>query len=197
MKSKYIYYLEKKEKIAIAKTMAFMSYNPSIGRVLEKGGVKVFQNMVVKKINILQYIKTKKQFEIFHKKWLNEIIKNINTNGVNLNKKCSVGQAQKAINVFLKLFVDWSNLPNKKVARILLPFLHVPLDRILMNNMQAKFPEDYEKKIKIFRKNNSNSLSLIGEKEYYAWQNIFRELNPKKPLLFDIVWAVERERQKF
>ena len=36
--------LENEEK-CIVEVMAFMSYNPSIGRDLEKGGVKKFQKM--------------------------------------------------------------------------------------------------------------------------------------------------------
>jgi len=95
--------------------MAFMSYNPSIGRVLEKGGVKTFQDMVVQKESKFKDINTKKKFDSFHKEWMFEFINSIKTNK---NQECSYGQAQKAINVFMKLYVDWARLPNKKTAKV-------------------------------------------------------------------------------
>lgn len=40
--------LSQKENDVITEVMAFMSYNPSIGRVLEKEGVKKFKNLAKK-----------------------------------------------------------------------------------------------------------------------------------------------------
>ena len=132
---KFIEELKKREKQSIIEVMAFMSYNPSIGRVLKKGGVKVFQEMVIQKVSKLEEISTMEDFDTFHKKWVSEFIDKIKTNKT-LNIECSYGQAQKAINVFLKLFVDWANLPDENTAKKILPFLHVPLDKILMKNVK-------------------------------------------------------------
>ncbi|MGH7410438.1 MAG: hypothetical protein ACREJ6_05170, partial [Candidatus Methylomirabilis sp.] len=44
------------ESEAVVRVMAFMSYNPSIGRVLQKGGVTIFQEMAVKKVQRLANI---------------------------------------------------------------------------------------------------------------------------------------------
>ena len=96
--------LKKKEKQSIIEVMAFMSYNPSIGRVLEKGGVKKFQNMVISKVTVLTNIKNTEDFDTFHKQWMSEFMNNIKTNSGDI---CSYGQAQKAINVFLKLLVKF------------------------------------------------------------------------------------------
>ena len=94
--------LKKREEPSKIEVMAFMSYNPSIGRVLKRDSVKVFQEMALKKVNRLKEMKTQDSFDNFHKNWVREFIKKIKTNK---NRKCSYGQAQKAINVFLKLFV--------------------------------------------------------------------------------------------
>ncbi len=170
--------------------MAFMSYNPSIGRVLEKGGVKKFQNMVISKVAILTNIKKTEDFDTFHKQWASEFMNNIKINSGDI---CSYGQAQKAINVFLKLLVDWSNLPDPDTAKKVRPFLHVPLDSILMKTISKHYNYFYKKEIKSLQRGiYSFSLSNINEIVYYKWQYFFREKNPEKPLLFDIEWAINR-----
>ena len=187
---RFIEELRKREKQSIIEVMAFMSYNPSIGRVLEKGGVKVFQEMAVQKVNKLKEINTKRDFDAFHRKWMSEFMNNIKTNK---NLECSYGQAQKAINVFLKLFVDWANLPDENTAKKILPFLHVPLDKILMKNIKIEYPDFYQREIKPLQKYNySFSLSKVDYETYSKWQDFFREKYPEKPLLFDITWAINR-----
>lgn len=186
----FIEKLKKREKQSIIEVMAFMSYNPSIGRVLKKGGVKVFQKMAIQKVSKLKEINTKEGFDTFHKKWMSEFIKKIKTNK---NDECSYGQAQKAINVFLKLFVDWANLPDENTAKKILPFLHVPLDRILMKKVSENYAAFYEQEIKPLQTSNQSfSLSKVNEDIYARWQNFFREKYPEKPLLFDIAWAINR-----
>ncbi len=184
--TKFIEELKEREKQSIIEVMAFMSYNPSIGRVLEKGGVKIFQEMAIQKVSELKNINTKKEFDTFHKKWMSEFMNNIKTNK---NLKCSYGQAQKAINVFLKLFVDWANLPDDNTAKKILPFLHVPLDSILMKTVSKNYVQEIKP---LQTSNQSFSLSKVNEDTYTKWQNFFREKYPEKPLLFDVVWAINR-----
>jgi len=190
---KFIENLKKREEQSIIEVMAFMSYNPSIGRVLEKGGVNIFQEMAIRKVDKLKEINTKKEFDAFHKKWMSEFIDKIKTNKRLEGRKCSDGQAQKAINVFLKLFIDWAHLPDEKTAKRILPFLHVPLDKILMKYIKSEYTDFYKREIKPLQKDNySFSLSKVDEKTYNKWQNFFREKYPQKPLLFDITWAINR-----
>lgn len=183
--------LKKNELNAITKVMAFMSYNPSIGRALNKGGVKIFQSMVIRKIKSLHTIHTAEEFDRFHKKWVNQFIKRIKSNQ---NQNCSIGQAQKAINVFLKVYIDWARLPDRITADRLVPYIHVPLDSILMKSIMNKFPK-FKKEILSKRQvnNYSNSLSKIDQSEYDCWQKFFREAHSAKPILFDIIWALERK----
>jgi len=187
--------LKKRESAEIIRVMAFMSYNPSIGRVLRKGGVEIFKSMVVRKVHRLPSIYSIEDFDKFHYDWMNQFIERIRNNK---SKKCSIGQAQKAINVFLKVYVDWAKLPNKRTARRLIRFLHVPLDRILISEVAKKFPKFFKENIQSIRKNNhtiknyNHSLSRIKKSEYIAWQTFFRESNRRKPILFDIIWAIKR-----
>lgn len=186
----FIKKLKKSERETIIEVMAFMSYNPSIGRVLQKRGVKIFQKMAVRKVCKLKEVKTIKKFDSFHKAWIGEFISKIKTNQ---NKTCSYGQAQKAINVFLKLFVDWARLPDKRTAEKILPFLHVPLDSVLMWTICEKYPNFYAREIKPLQKVNWDlSLSKINKCFYIKWQTFFRERYPQKPLLFDVAWAINR-----
>jgi len=188
---KFIKKLTSKEKRSIIEIMALMSYNPSIGRVFKKGGVKKFQKMAVSRLQNLEQIKKIKDFDRFHNRWVCEVRDKIKTNK---NRKCSYGQAQKAINVFLKLLVDWARLPGRRISKRLLPFLHVPLDSILMEEIWENYPFFYEREIRPLQKENNSGLSLakIDMAEYLKWQEFFRKKHPKKPLLFDIAWAINR-----
>jgi hypothetical protein len=188
---KLIRKLKRSENLSIVEVMALMSYNPSIGRVLEEGGVKKFQKMAIKKVKDLKRIKNKRNFDLFHNRWVCEFMERIRTNN---DCDCSYGQAQKAINVFLKLFIDWASLPDSETREKLLPFLHVPLDSILMEAIIKTDPLFYKKDIKPLQKkyNWNLSLSKIGKEEYLRWQRFFREKHPEKPLLFDIVWATNK-----
>lgn len=190
MVNKSIEELKLNENNLIIEVMAFMSYNPSIGRVLEAGGVKKFQEQAKEYAIKLKDIYTIEEFDEFHKAWVNKIIDEIKPNKANNESKCSYGQAQKAINVFLKLYCDWASIPeNTEVLRC---FLHVPLDRILMNAIYKHevYGSNYEFE---FKKRGPTRLKEIKEEEYYKWQNIFRKLHPDKPLDFDLYWAELRK----
>ena len=182
--------LEEEEPNAITKVMAFMSYNPSIGRALEKGGVDKFQSMVLAKVHALPQIMNQDQFNKFHNLWMQQFMAQIKDAR---GGHCSVGQAQKAINVFLKLYVDWAKLPDQTTAERLDHFLHVPLDRIMMTNVKELFPDFFETQISPLRNGNyTHSLSRMERREYKAWQNFFRGSHPPRPILFDIIWALNR-----
>lgn len=145
----FIEKLNTQETQSIIKVMAFMSYNSSIGRVLASGGVDDFQEMAIRKVKKLEKITSIKSFDNFHNIWVQEIINTIKLNKKNKGKSCSYGQAQKPINVFLKLYVDWAKLPRPKIANILLPFLHVPLDSILMKNIKKEYKNFYKKNLSL------------------------------------------------
>lgn len=188
--------LRNKEEQAKICTLALMSYNPSIGRVLERKGVKKFEKIAWGKFSNIRTIDDLNQFDNFHSKFVNKVITEIRTNRGEL---ASYGQAQKPVNVFLKVLVDWANLPDGSIANRIRKFLHVPLDKLLMSNFKREFLKDFENEIrpKYFEKNippqNIFSLSKIDESIYWAWQKAFRRLCPDKPLLLDVMWFLNRQ----
>jgi len=191
----FIKHLESRENESVIKAMAFMAYNPSIGRVLAKNGVKSFAKMATSRVAVLSHITSAEDFDSFHHSWVTEIITKIHRNARGGSKKISYGQAQKPINVFLKLYVDWAHQPDEKTARRLLPWLHVPLDSIVMKNLSKKFSKEFNRDIHPLQ-GKSYSLSKIDRELYYCWQNLFRTKYSIKPLLFDIVWSTRRGHAK-
>jgi hypothetical protein len=177
-------YLEKKENQAVFCSLAMVSYNPSIGRVLEKGGVNTFIRVARKKILDIDNIQTLEDFDSWHGRFAAKIQNQIKTA---LEKPPSYGQAQKPINVFLKVYVDWARLPKKETAERLRPYLHVPLDSVIMKYTKQKLSDYYQKHdLKVVR------LAEMDKDLYNRWQKCFREILPKKPILMDVIWAIHR-----
>ncbi|MEW6163332.1 MAG: hypothetical protein AB1606_08505 [Nitrospirota bacterium] len=209
--------LKQQENQAILEGLAMMAYNPSIGRVLEKGGVNKFVKLMVENIQQLQGINNQEEFDTFHSKVIDLIKNNIKTNR---DKDISYGQAQKPLNVFLKVFVDWSGRPTLEKASHLRKFLHVPLDSILMKEIKDKFPNIYkeyvvnaydsirnsfkESLIQQGKEVNDKDLQevinpfkfsldrIIFKEMYYAWQKCLRNIYPEKPVLLDVLWSMKR-----
>lgn len=183
--------LLKEEDDSVTSVMAFISYNPSIGRVLEKGGVKLFQKIIHQLVNELSNIQLIEEFDVLHKKYIEMILNKLKTSrGTDI----SYGQAQKPINVFFKVYVDWARKPNEEIRSKILSFLHVPLDSVLMKTIKEEYPDWYNIEIKPLQKSQTQefSLSMIDEEIYIKWQRFFRERYPTKPLIFDVAWAINR-----
>ncbi len=188
---KFVAHLLRREEKAVTQVMAFMSYNPAIGRVFEPGGVKKFQRLAQKLVTELHSVTSVDSFDHLHHNYVKTILNNYRTSR---GKRPSYGQGQKAINVFLKVYVDWAGKPNKRVRRNILPYLHVPLDSYLMEEIRWKYKDWYEETIRPFLTNRAQpySLSKMNRKMYIKWQEFFRKRHPKKPLIFDIAWAISR-----
>jgi len=91
------------EKQAILEGLSMMTYNPSIGRVLEEGGVGRFGEIIIKKV---KQLKNKVDSQDEFDKWHHSVIENIQTEiKTNKNERPSYGQAQKPLNVFLKVYI--------------------------------------------------------------------------------------------
>jgi len=177
--------LKQLESKSILCSTAMMTYNPSIGRVLKKGGVDQFIIIAWEKTHTTGNIQRQDEFD----KWHNNFVETVR-NQIQVTSKgesISYGQAQKPVNVFLKVYIDWANLPDLKTASRLRPHLHVPLDSVVMKYVRSHFPKHFQKfKLRI------NPLSSINKEHYYSWQQCFRRIYPEKPLLIDVFWAVKR-----
>ncbi len=180
------------EPSAVVRVMAFMSYNPSIGRVLQGGGVKKFEPLARRLVHGLTHVRNREDFDRLHARAVRTIVMKFQTSR---GKKPSYGQAAKPINVFLKLYVDWAGRPSSTIRRRVLPFLHVPLDSVLMDAIKYEDPTWYgcEVRPQVRGEYDPYSLSHVDRGLYWKWQNYFRARWPKKPLLFDIAWAIYRD----
>lgn len=192
MKYTSIAWLNRNEQAAIDESFAMMAYNPSIGRVLKAGGVKEFKKIAVRKIPQLRYIRNRREFDEFHDRFVNEVMGRIKK--TSSGSKISYGHGQKAVNVFLKVYVDWASYPDRKTAERIKGFLHVPLDYWLMWYVKSECRKDFDKIVKpVYEKEKIEtyglSLSKINKKIYEAWQNLCRKTCSRKPVLLDVIWA--------
>jgi hypothetical protein len=204
------------ESEAVTRTLAMMAYNPSIGRVLEKGGVDRFADLMVETIPKFYGLPTRERFEKIHAETCDRVCSTFKTSH---HEKPSYGQAQKPLNVFLKVYMDWAAQPTRDLAQSLRPFLHVPLDSLLMEFIAREFPDKYKTRIVPVRQGLAEwiagrmenatakmvnrawgkefSLTGIVTKEIYlTWQGLLRDLYPVKPVALDTIWVVERMRQR-
>jgi hypothetical protein len=128
----------------------------------------------------------------------------------------SWGQAQKPLNVFLKVYIAWARLPEAPVAERLGRLLHVPLDSVLMGFMRKGFPREYRQYLvegcaklvgevaaqypdvardRIARLLvDSVQLASMRKALYAAWQEFLRFIHPDRPILLDTIWATHRKR---
>lgn len=203
-----------KEPDAITRTLAMMAYNPAISRVLEKGGVDRFADLMVEAIPKFYGLPTRERFDKIHSQTCDQICSTFKTSH---NGTPSYGQAQKPLNVFFKVYIDWSGQPTRELANALRPFLHVPLDSLLMEFIAREFPGDYQARIvparerlatwiagrmenatpKMISRAWGKEFSLTGivtKEIYLSWQELLRELYPVKPVALDIIWVLERTR---
>lgn len=200
------------EREAIIRTLAMMAYNPAIGRVLEKGGVGRFADLMVETVPKFYRHITREHFERVHAETCDLILSSFKTAR---NESLSYGQAQKPLNVFLKVYVDWARRPEPPVAEKLAPLLHCPLDSLLMEFIKREFPDEYVSHIAALRQRHIGhlaerlkekpslvaramgdefSLTAMNKEFYVAWQELLRSLYPAKPVMLDIIWVHERSQ---
>ena len=192
MKYTRLDWLKKNEQAAIEESIAMMSYNPSIGRALKSGGVTEFQKIAIKKIKALKNITSQIEFDRFHERFVKAVMSKIKK--TSKGNKISYGHGQKAVNVFLKVYIDWASYPNKHVADRLRSFLHVPLDSWVMWYIKNGRFNDFSRIVKpVYKKQGKISYNFplydIDKNIYCAWQELCRMICPNKPVLLDVIWA--------
>jgi len=198
-----------KEEEAIIKGIAMGAIILSrMGTRYMKGSVRPFQDLALQFSPRLTSIPTISEFDSFHESFIEAVQGHIK---VRDGEDLSYGEAQKSINVFLKHYVDRSSLPDVATAKKIRPFLHVPLDSVMIQYFRKNYPQGYEKYIlPKHRKINEllkadhpeavkipdsllSELKYIFQEVYLAWQNWFRGIFPEKPVLLDTIWSLERE----
>ena len=182
----------------IIDTTIMMTYNPSIARIFSKEINKENKRIIRKFVNKLQKINSKEAY--------NKLIKNTIKETKKKNKGITVGQAQKGINVFAKVFVDWMDglklYKKRKLNRKLKGWLHCPLDSKVMgyirNKKNGRFYECYKKILKESKYKNLpyNLKDITNIKQYNYWQEIIKCIYSKKPVLVDTIWFLERLKER-
>lgn len=215
-KTDLIQLLTGREPDAIIRTLAMMAYNPAIGRVLEKDGVVKFANLMSDMVpRLYENQASRKTFDGWHSEACQRILDTFKTAR---GKTLLYGQAQKPVNVFLKVYIDWAKQPSRELAEKLTPWLHVPLDKVVMKFIRREFAAEYDRRIGALRQYKIDqivdrlkqvsdappravakqligtefSLAAIDKETYVVWQEFLRELWPGKPVQLDIVWVLER-----
>lgn len=202
--------LKERQDEFIAKGFAMMTYRPSIGRVLDEGSIDRFVEIAWRETRKLQQVASIEEFDRFHDSFVERLLGAFKTNK---GEKLSYGQAQKPVNVFLKVYVAQANLPDSRLAAKLKPFLHIPLDSIIMKYFRKEFPAEYNTflspvlaeyrefaqqrgfRYKVGDRWFLNIANIYTQAHYYAWQSLFRNLYPECPVLLDSVWSLERRKK--
>ena len=173
--------------------IAMMTYNPSIGRALAGGSVRKFKEIARRAVQVLSQIKDREAFDRYHHRLVLRTISEIKR--TSRGKRVSYGEAQKAVNVFLKVYVDWAKLPNQRSADLLSPFLHVPLDSVVMGRVRREHREKYYEIVAPHYREEDEwpsdlRLSIITYKMYRGWQKLFRKIRPHRPIDLDVIWSL-------
>ena len=146
----------------------------------------------------LESFESAKEFDERHHAWIGTILQVLRTNR---QQNLTYGQAQKTINVFLKFYVDWASRPTPQSAARLRPWLHCPLDKVVMEALRSRNTAAWHQRIwephyrgRVGHQQRS-SMSTVNEPAYRAWQAWIRELSPGKPVLIDAIWSLSRPIQ--
>lgn len=98
-------YLVGREPEAVIRTFAMMAYSPAIGRVLEGGSVVRFADLMADEIPKIYSALIEGSFDDWHSRMCARILADFETAK---GEMLSYGQAQKPLNVFLKVYIDWA-----------------------------------------------------------------------------------------
>ena len=186
------------EKEAINKTMLMMAYNPSCARIFAHEANVRIKKRIFSIIEWLPDIKTQESFNKIHKDILDDIVANIkNFREKNPSGIITYGQAQKGLNVFLKVYVDWANLPSSEIADNVRAFLHCPLDSIVMKILKRNEAELYWKHGRL----PCDLKNITTYEQYFSWQKLIDEIiqgkgNTEKRTLIDVIWYLESLKKK-
>jgi hypothetical protein len=177
---------------------------------LERQFFPKFQELSFRFAIRLETIKSREEFDLFHRSYIQAFRQEIKTRGGTI---VSYGDAQKPVNIFLKEYVEKSNVLDSAQAEIVRPLLHVTLDGVVIMYMQSFFREDFNSFIapankicglidtyditqyraKDISESLQNQLMFINHGVYTAWQSWFRTISPERPVLLDTVWSIARK----
>jgi hypothetical protein len=181
-----------------------------LGKRLERNFFAKFQEISYPFALKLKSVNSHEEFDAFHRAFIQAFRQEVKTRGGTI---VSYGEAQKPINIFLKEYVEKSQLLDAQLSARLSPLLHVTLDGVVIMYMHSFFREDYTNfispvsqtcglidtlRVPQFRSRDlSESLQqqvmFINREIYTAWQEWFRRISPTRPVLLDAIWSIARQ----
>jgi len=187
--------LAAREEESVVKGLCSLGFSRAQGRTLAAQSQRVFCDIVWNDVfGALSGIGSSTEFDRLHERWVALLQRALTTAR---GGQLSYGQGQKSLNVVLKFVVDWASRPDAATADRLRPWLHCPLDRVVMEYLHHLYPEDYRVRIRPFYAAGVYGpqrflLANMNDEAYRAWQVWIRDLYPSKPVLLDVVWVFER-----
>lgn len=187
--------LAQNEDLSIVRGLGSLAFVRGQGRTLEeRSQEKVLKHLWNIRIE-LDSIDSQVHFDSRHHEWVRQALLALRTSR---QQQLAYGQGQKTINVFLKFYIDWASRPSAEVAGRIRPWLHCPLDRVVMETLRSLDVDEWRSRIWLphYRgrvpHQQRASMSMIDEPAYRAWQAWIRELSPQKPILIDAIWSLFR-----
>jgi len=185
------------EREAINRTLLMMAYNPSCARIFSSQANLQIKNAIYSVIDRLKSVNDQSSFDRVHKDILDEIVGSIDNRKTGKSPiRITYGQAQKGLNVFLKVYIDWANLPERETASTLRSLLHCPLDSIVMKSIRSLEPNLYNK----YGSPPCSMRRIDSYEQYRCWQIICDEIvrrtkSPKRTII-DILWFLGSQKEK-
>lgn len=187
--------LRQNEDLSIVRGLGSLAFVRSQGRTLEERSQEKILDFLWVIRRELDSITSRDAFDQHHHQWVARVIQLLRTNR---QAQLAYGQGQKTINVFLKFYVDWASRPSGDAAARVRPWLHCPLDKVVMEALRSHDTEAWRSRIwtphyrRRVEHQQRSSMSMINEPAYRAWQAWIRELSPEKPVLIDAIWSLFR-----
>ena len=193
--SQFLQELEAKEDLSIVRGLGSLAFLRAQGRTLEERSQEKVLELLWTISRELNSLESSTQFNERHHAWVGSALKDLRTNR---KRQLAYGQAQKTINVFLKFYVDWASRPTAEAAIRIRPWLHCPLDRVVMEALRSHDTKTWRTRIwephyrgRVTHQQRA-SMASVDEPAYRAWQCWICELSPEKPVLIDALWSLRR-----
>ena len=197
--SEWLVDLKAKEELSVVRGLGSLAFVRAQGRTLEERSQEKVLTLLWTIRGELESIQSQEQFDKRHRAWVENALQVLRTNR---KGQLAYGQGQKTINVFLKFYVDWASRPMADAAARLRPWLHCPLDKVIMEALRSHDTDTWRRRIwephyrgRVAHQQRA-SMSSVDECAYRAWQSWIRDLSPEKPVLIDALWSLLRPMEK-
>jgi hypothetical protein len=177
-----------------------------LSRLMERNFLPKLQELAWQHSQDFRSVSSVEEFDACHHRFVGSFLSQVKSRSGGC---VSYGEAQQAVNVFLKEYVEKSQILPAAESSRLAPFLHVTLDGVVILYLQAFFRDDYLRFVAsaangssdlpepCFHKKDVSESSLrrllfFDYEPYAAWQSWFRSIAPERPVLLDAMWSLAR-----